>query len=207
MKNSSVVQWAQRLQAIAQNGLTYARDPFDVERFMQVRQIAAEMLASGSAETPSETLIELFKKNFGYATPKVDVRAAVFQGGRILLVKERSDERWTLPGGWADVGDAPSVAVTREVREESGYEVEVKKLAAVFDRELHGHPPYPFHSYKHFFVCEVTGGSPKTSLETLAVDFFPEDALPQLSLPRVTPAQIQHMFEHWRHPEWPTTFD
>ena len=207
MKNKDLTQWAQRLQAIAQIGLTYSRDPFDVERFMQVRQIAAEMLTSGSSETPAESLIELFKRNFGYATPKVDVRAAVFQDERILLVKERSDNCWTLPGGWADVGDAPSVAVTREVREESGYEVNVKKLAAVFDRELHGHPPYPFHSYKLFFVCEVTGGSPKTSLETLAVDFFPEDALPPMSMPRVTPTQIQHMFEHWRHPEWPATFD
>jgi len=207
MKNKDLTQWAQRLQAIAQIGLTYSRDPFDVERFMQVRQIAAEMLTSGSSETPAESLIELFKRNFGYATPKVDVRAAVFQDERILLVKERSDNRWTLPGGWADVGDAPSVAVAREVREESGFEVDVKKLAAVFDRELHGHPPYPFHSYKLFFVCEVTGGSPKTSLETLAVDFFPEDALPPMSMPRVTPTQIQHMFEHWRHPEWPTTFD
>jgi len=207
MKNPGVAQWAQRLQAIAQNGLTYARDPFDVERFLQVRQIAAEMLASGSAETPTESLIALFKTNFGYATPKVDVRAAVFQDERILLVKERSDNCWTLPGGWADVGDAPSVAVTREVLEESGYEVKVKKLAAVYDRELHGHPPYPFHSYKLFFVCQLTGGSPKTSLETLAADFFAEDALPPLSLPRVTPGHIQHMFEHWRHPDWPTSFD
>ena len=207
MKNPDVVRWAQRLQAIAQIGMTYARDPFDLERFEQVRQIAAEMLVSGSADAPPETLIELFRKNFGYATPKVDVRAAVFREERILLVKERSDNCWTLPGGWADVGDAPSVAVAREVREESGYEVRVKKLAAVFDRELHGHPPYPFHSYKHFFVCELSGGSPKASMETVAVDFFAEGALPPLSLQRVTTKQILHMFEHWRHPELPTTFD
>jgi len=107
MKNPDLVQWAQRLQAIAQNGLTYARDPFDVERFLQVRQIAAEMLASGPVETPADSLIELFKRNFGYATPKVDVRAAVFLDGRILLVKECSDNCWTLPGGWADVGISP----------------------------------------------------------------------------------------------------
>ena len=207
MKKPDVHQWAQRLQAIAQNGLTYARDPFDVERFGQVRQIAAEMLAAGSADTPPEAIVELFKQNFGYATPKVDVRAAVFRNDRVLLVRERSDGHWTLPGGWADVGDPPSVAATREVREESGYEAKVKKLAAIYDRELHNHPPYPFHAYKLFFVCELTGGTPQTSLETTAVDFFAADAIPALSLSRVTPVQVQHMFEHWRHPEWPTSFD
>ncbi len=207
MKKPDLLHWAQRLQAIAQNGLTYARDPFDVERFGQVRQIAAEMLAGGSADTPPETLVELFKRNFGYATPKVDVRAAVFHNDRVLLVKERSDGNWTLPGGWADIGDPPSVAATREVREESGYEAKVKKLAAIYDPELHDHPPYPFHAYKLFFVCELAGGAPQTSLETTAVDFFDAHEIPPLSLSRVTPVQVQHMFEHWRHPEWPASFD
>ncbi len=207
MKNPEWAQWAQRLQAIAQNGLTYARNPFDVERFNQVRQIAAEMLASGSHSVRAESLVELFQRNFGYATPKVDVRAAVFHDGRILLVKECVDDAWTLPGGWADVGDAPSVAAIREVREESGYEARVKKLAAVYDRELHGHPPFPFHAYKLFFVCELTGGVACTSIETTAVDFFAEDSIPPLSLARVTPVQIRHMYGHYRHPEWPTSFD
>jgi ADP-ribose pyrophosphatase YjhB (NUDIX family) len=207
MNKPDVLEWAKRLQAISQNGLTYARDPFDLERFQQVRQIAAEMLASGPGSTPAEEFIELFKKNFGYATPKVDVRAAVFRENRILLVKERSDNSWTLPGGWADIGDPPSVAAVREVREESGYEVAVKKLAAVYDRELHGHSAYPFHSYKMFFLCEVTGGAPKTSIETTEVGFFPEDGIPPLSLVRVTPIEVQHMFEHYRHPELPTSFD
>jgi ADP-ribose pyrophosphatase YjhB (NUDIX family) len=207
MKTPDLLQWAQRLQAIAQNGLTYSKDPFDVERFNQVRQIAAEILASGSASTTPEALVEIFKRNFGYATPKVDVRAAVFQENRVLLVKERSDGLWTLPGGWADIGDAPSVAAVREVREESGYETKVTKLAAVYDRELHDHPPYPFHAYKLFFVCAMIGGTAQTSVETTAAEFFPEDALPALSLSRVTPVQVRHMFGHWRHPEWPTSFD
>ena len=207
MKNSEWLQWVQRLQAIAQNGLTYARNPFDVERFNQVRQIAAEMLASASDSVHAESLVELFQRNFGYATPKVDVRAAVFHGSRILLVKERADNAWTLPGGWADVGDSPSVAALREVREESGYEAMVKKLAAVYDRELHGHPPFPFHAYKLFFVCELGGGTASTSIETTAVDFFAEDNIPPLSLSRVTPVQIRHMFDHYRNPEWPTSFD
>jgi len=207
MKNPEWVQWAQRLQAIAQNGLAYARNPFDVERFNQVRQVAAEMLASGSDSVRVESLVELFQRNFGYATPKVDVRAAVFHKSRILLVKERVDDAWTLHGGWADVGDAPSVDALREVREESGYQATVKKLAAVYDRELHDHPPYPFHAYKLFFVCELTGGEARTSIETTAVHFFAEDNIPPLSLSRVTPVQIRHMFDHYRHPEWPTSFD
>jgi len=207
MKNPEWVEWAQRLQAIAQNGLAYARNPFDVERFNQVRQVAAEMLASGSDSVRAESLVELFQRNFGYATPKVDVRAAVFHKSRILLVKERVDDAWTLPGGWADVGDAPSVAALREVREESGYEATVKKLAAVYDRELHDHPPYPFHAYKLFFVCELMGGEARTSIETTAVHFFAEDNIPPLSLSRVTAVQIRHMFDHYRHPEWPTSFD
>jgi ADP-ribose pyrophosphatase YjhB (NUDIX family) len=207
MKKPEWWKWAQRLQAIAQIGLTYAKDPFDVERFNQVRQVAAEMLASGSGSASAESMVELFQRNFGYATPKVDVRAAVFDKDRILLVKERADNGWTLPGGWADIGDPPSVSALREVREESGYEAKVTKLAAVYDRELHGHPPYPFHSYKLFFVCELAGGEPTLSVETTAVDFFSEDAIPPLSLPRVTPVQIQHMFGHYRHPEWPTSFD
>jgi ADP-ribose pyrophosphatase YjhB (NUDIX family) len=200
MKQPELLQWAQRLQAIAQNGLTFSKDPFDVERFNQVRQIAAEILAAGSAATTPEALVELFKRNFGYATPKVDVRAAVFRENRVLLVQERSDGAWTLPGGWADIGDAPSVAAVREVREESGYETKVTKLAAVYDRELHDHPPYPFHAYKLFFVCELVGGTAQTSMETTAVEFFAEDALPALSLSRVTPVQV-------RHPEWPTSYD
>jgi ADP-ribose pyrophosphatase YjhB (NUDIX family) len=207
MKNPPSLTWAQRLQAIAQTGLTYAKDPFDIERYMQVRQIAAEILSAGAGAPDTDALVQLFQGNVGYATPKVDVRAAVFDGDRILLVRERVDDAWALPGGWADVGDAPSVAAVREVREESGYEVIAKKLAAIYDRNLHGHPPYPFHSYKLYFLCELTGGAPKLSLETTEVEFFREDAIPRLSLPRVTPRIIQHMFEHYRQPELPTSFD
>jgi len=206
-KTPQWLEWAQRLQAIAQNGLTFAKDPFDLERFSQIRQIAAEILSSSDDSDAADSVIDLFKNNFGYATPKVDVRAAVFDNDRILLVKERSDNAWALPGGWADIGDAPSMAALREVREETGYEAKTEKLAAVYDQRLHDHPPYPFHSYKLFFICILTGGAPKLSLETTAVDFFDENNIPSLSLPRVTSTQIHHMFDHHRHPEWPTSFD
>ncbi len=197
---------ARRLQAIAQTGLTYATDQFDRERYTEVREIAAEMMAD-RAGIESARVLELFRGDTGYATPKVDVRAAVFRDDRILLVQEREDGCWTLPGGWADVGDSPSLAAIREVKEESGYDVRVLKLAAVFDRNRHGHPPIPFHAWKLFFLCELTGGSAATSYETTGVGFFGLEELPPLSITRVTTRQIAYLFDHARHPEWPTSFD
>jgi ADP-ribose pyrophosphatase YjhB (NUDIX family) len=200
------LDWTKRLQAIAQTGLTYADDQYDIERYEQIRDIAAEIAAAHS-DAEFEHIRSLFADQAGYATPKVDVRGAVFRDNTILLVKERSDGGWTLPGGWADVGDSPGNAVVREIAEESGYLTRVVKLLAFYDRNKHGHPPYPFHAYKIFFLCELIGGAAATSGETEAVGFFREDALPELSLPRVMPAQIARLFAHYRHPEWPTDFD
>jgi ADP-ribose pyrophosphatase YjhB (NUDIX family) len=199
--------WAQRLQAIAQTGLTYCTSAYDKERYQAIREIAAEIMANGTGLTDSSMIVDLFKGDVGYATPKVDVRAAVFDHDRLLLVREREDGGWSLPGGWADIGSSPSDNVIREVREESGYESEVLKLAAVYDRARHGHPPIPFYAYKLFFIARLIGGAASCSIETDAVDFFDEDKIPQLSLTRVTPAQIRHMFDHYRHPQWPTSFD
>lgn len=207
MNNAPWLDWAQRLQAISQTGLTYCRDPFDTERYEAIREIAAEIMAKGAGLTDASFITNLFKGEVGYATPKVDVRAAVFDQDRVLLVREREDGCWTLPGGWADIGCSPSLNVIREVREESGYESEVLKLAAVYDRNLHGHPPIPFYTYKLFFISRLIGGMTAHSIETDGVDFFDENGIPQLSLTRVTPTQIRHMFDHYRHPEWPTSFD
>jgi ADP-ribose pyrophosphatase YjhB (NUDIX family) len=200
------LHWARQLQAIAQTGLTYAQDRFDIERYTSIRSIAAEIM-SAKPGAPAPAVVDLLSRDGGYATPKIDVRAAVFRDDRILLVREREDGCWTLPGGWADVGDPPSVAAVREVKEESGFDVVARKLAAVFDRDLHGHPPIPFHAYKMFFLCEVRGGAAATSHETDAVEFFAADDLPPLSLTRTTPDEIAHMFEHYRHPDLPATFD
>ena len=200
------LDWARRLQAIAQTGLTYAEDRFDVERYTSIRSIAAEIMSS-NVGAPAPSVVDMFSVDGGYATPKIDVRAAVFRDGKILLVRETVDGCWTLPGGWADVGDPPSVAAVREVKEESGFDVVARKLLAVYDRDLHGHPPIPFHAYKVFFLCELTGGTSHTSHETDAVDFFPADSLPPLSLTRTTADEILHMFEHYTHPDWPASFD
>ena len=199
--------WAKALQAIAQTGLTYGTGPFNIERYEAVRHIAAEMMAAGSDNDVAE-IQGLFQQQNGYATPKVDVRGAAIRDGKVLLVKEASDGLWTLPGGWADVNEAPSRCVVREVREESGFTVTATKLAAVYDRGCHAHePPFAFHVYKMFFLCEITGGAPKTSLETLAVDFFAPDDLPALSSGRVLPFQIQRMFDHHETPGLPADFD
>lgn len=201
------LDWARRLQAIAQNGLTFALSNFDVDRYEAIRAIAAEMVAAGS-NLSFECALDLMSQDTGYATPKVDVRAVIFRDDALLLVKERDEGRWTLPGGWADVGGSPSENVVREVVEEAGYQVRATKLLAAYDRSLHDHEPhFPFHVYKLFFQCEIVGGAPATDFETSAVEFFAADQIPPLSLTRVTPAQIDRMFEHYRNPDWPTDFD
>ena len=200
------LEWAQRLQALAQSGLTYTKNAFEIERYEGVREIAAEIVSAHSDMDVAQVR-DLFATEGGYATPKVDVRGVVFDDERILLVKELRDGRWTLPGGWADVNDSPAQATEREIFEESGYRARAVKLLACYDRNRHGHPPYGFHIYKLFFQCELTGGAPAESIETGGVGFYAEDQIPALSLPRVTPAQIARFFAHYRHPEWPTDFD
>jgi ADP-ribose pyrophosphatase YjhB (NUDIX family) len=204
--NPRWLEWAQKLQAIAQSGLAYTKNPFEIERYEEVRDVAVEIMAAHT-QVESARLREIFAEQAGYATPKVDVRGVVFCEDTLLLVKELRDGLWTLPGGWADVNDSPAEATVREVYEESGYWTRAVKLLACWDRNKHGHPPYMFHIYKLFFQCELLGGAPANSVETADAAFFREDEIPPLSLPRVTPAQIQRFFEHARHPEWPTDFD
>jgi len=201
------LKWAKQLAALSQNGLTYAENPYDIERYEKVREIAVEMMASQS-DLDTRALMTIFAREEGYATPKVDVRGVVFRDGKILLIKERLDDRWSLPGGWADPGQSPSESVVREILEESGYETEARRLLAVYDRSKHPHEPLvPFHIYKLFFLCEIIGGSAKTSYETTAVDFFAENEIPELSITRILPFQIARMFEHYRNPNLPTDFD
>ncbi len=201
------LDWSRKLQAIAQNGLLFTENPYDRERYESIRRIAAQIMSAGSGE-PLETVSGIFTAQTGYATPKVDVRGAVFRDNEILLVREAQDGLWTLPGGWADPNESPSEAVTREISEETGFTTRALKLLAIFDRAKHCHVPlHPFYVYKLFIHCEIESGAPRPSLETLEVAFFPEDGIPELSLARVTPAQIARCFQHLRHPEWPADFD
>lgn len=195
------------LQAIAQTGLHFSKDQFDLLRFARVRELAAEIMAHGSGAEVAR-ILELFQLDTGYATPKVDVRGAAFKDGRVLMVREISDGAWTLPGGWADVNQSAGQCVVREILEESGFEARALKLAAVHDYQRSGHPRnHPFSIYKMFFICEITGGVGRASNETSDVGFFERHALPQLSLGRTTPAQIELMFKHRDDPARPTDFD
>lgn len=201
------LKWAKQVAALAQNGLTFSDNPYDIERYEQLREIAAEMMAEGF-DLDRKSVIDLLSREEGYATPKVDVRGAAFRDGKILLVREALDGGWTLPGGWADPCQSPSEAVVREIFEESGFQARVRKLAAVYDRSKHPHlPPIPFHIYKLFFLCEITGGRATESHETTGVGFFAEDAIPELSISRTLPFQIARMFDHLRDPALPTDFD
>lgn len=203
------LSWSRELQAIAQTGLTFARDPYDRERYEMLRALASQIMAAHTA-APAERIEALFESEWGYTTPKVDVRAAVFdERGRILMVRETSDGgRWTLPGGWADVNLTPAENVVKEVREESGFEVRVRKLAAVWDRDRQGHPPAVFSCCKFFFLCDLVGGNAATSVETSEVGWFGEHELPDaLSLARVLPTQVRRMFVHARDATLPTEFD
>lgn len=201
------LRWARALQGIAQAGLTYAADPYDRERYREVQRVAAEIAAHGS-DGAVERIAGFFASERGYPTPKIDVRAAVIAENRILLVRERDDGGWTMPGGWADVGESAAEAAVRETREESGVRVRAVKLIALYDRERRGHPRHPEFSYKVFFACEALGvAEPQAGLETTGAGFFDRYDLPELSVARITSAEIELAFAHHAAPELPTAFD
>lgn len=200
------LDWAKQLQSLAQAGLAYSKDIYDVERFELIRNISVEML---SQQTGMEMTVikDLFASETGYATPKVDIRAVIFKDNKILMVKENSDGSWSLPGGWADIGLTPSEVAVKEVKEESGFDVKAVKLLAVMDMKCHPHPPSPFHIYKMFIQCEIIGGQPMKGVETSAVEFFAENKLPPLSIPRNTQTQIEMIFKHLYNPKEPVYLD
>jgi ADP-ribose pyrophosphatase YjhB (NUDIX family) len=200
------LRFAERLQSIAQTGLAYARDPYDRERYEELRAIATEM-AAGALDLPAESVKVAFATGLGYPTPKVDVRAVVFRGDELLLVRERRSGRWTLPGGWADVGDTPARAAERETLEESGYAVRATKLLALLDKARHEHPPSVDYTYKVLIGCRFEGGEPATSHEIDDVSFFARAARPDLDLDRTTPGQVALAWAHHDDPARATDFD
>jgi ADP-ribose pyrophosphatase YjhB (NUDIX family) len=194
------------LRAIAQTGLAFCANPFDRQRYERIRELAASLVAQGAGQSDAK-ILDLFGQDQGYATPKVDVRGAAFRDGRVLLVREVSDGRWTLPGGWADVNQTAAQCVTREIAEESGFEARPVKLVAVHDYRKRNPTRHIDSIYKLFFICELTGGSARPSDETSEVAFFERQELPPLSLGRTTEEQIELMFNHAEHPELPADFD
>ena len=197
---------AKQLQSIAQAGLTYSKDVYDLERFEQIQNISIDIMTQHT-EMDQTKIRDLFANEQGYATPKVDIRAAVFQNGKILMVKENTDNSWALPGGWADIGLTPSEVAVKEVKEESGYDVKPIKLLGVLDKKCHPHPPSAYHVYKIFIQCEIIGGQPAKGIETNAIDFFAENELPSLSTARNTASQIEMAFRSLRNPGEPVYWD
>lgn len=198
-------EWAQEIFSLSQAGLAYSKNEFDIERYKRLQEITAEMIASQS-QLEKEAILESFSMQAGYITPKVDVRGAVVKDGKILLIQERADDRWAMPGGWADLGNSPASVAEREVWEESGYRVKAEKVVAVLDANRI--EPFEFyHAYKIIFLCTLLDGEPRISHETLAVDFFDPEHLPLLSLYRTNEDMIKEVFAHLQNPERPVTFD
>ena len=199
------LEWAIRLQSLAQSGLAYSKDIFDIQRFEEIRQIAAEMLVSPSG-LPLEKVEELFCNESGYQTPKIDTRAAIFKDGRILLVQE-SDGRWALPGGWCDVDQSVMDNTIKEVKEEAGLDVSAEKVIAILDKAKNNPARSAHRVTKIFILCKSLGGAFVPNAETVASDYFSLDELPVLSEGKTTAQQIALCFEAEADEHWQTRFD
>jgi ADP-ribose pyrophosphatase YjhB (NUDIX family) len=201
MASRTMLEISRELAAMAQAGITYSMDPFDRERFHRLREIASEVLRHAGTpdfEWPAE---------IGYSTPKVDVRGAVFRNVEVLLIKEASSGKWTLPGGWADVNLTPAENVEKEILEESGYEAKARLITAVLDRDRAGYPANPHAIYKIFFLCDLCGGEPHVSHEVAEVSFFPVNALPELDSHRSSAADILEAWKFFLSPSLPARFN
>ena len=199
------LDWAKELQFIAQAGLTYSRDVFDLERFARIREISAEIVAARSHLSLDEVK-GLFCNETGFQTPKIDTRGVVFRDGKILLVKEKNGE-WSLPGGWMDVNQTIRSNTEKEVKEEAGLDVEADRIIALLDRNRYNTPVYAYNICKVFVLCRVRGGSFSPNSETVASGYFPLEALPPLCNDKTTPEQVRLCFDAVRNPAWNPVFD
>ena len=209
MTNTTPDHWltiAKKINSIAQAGLTFTKDEFDKERYLELQQLSIEII-NNITDIDTQKLDFVFNRDIGYQTPKVGVRAVVFREDKILMVKERMDDKWCLPGGYADTGMTPSEIVINEVKEESGYDVKPIRILGLIDYNKHQSKPFPFDLYQLFMECEITGGEVKIGIETSDVGFFSMDNLPELSVRRVTKEQIIKMFELYRNKELEPIFD
>lgn len=200
------LEWAQRIQSISQSGLAFSKDVYDIERYEALRNLSVEIMQEHTG-LEMQQVKDLFANEKGYQTPKLDVRGAVFHEGKILMVRENSDDKWSLPGGFCDIGLSPAENIAKEIQEESGFRVVPTKMLALLDMNKHPHPPQPFHYYKLFIRCEIVGGEAKNGIETKGVDFFSAYDLPELSMNRNLPSQLQMLFEFEKNPAKETLFD
>lgn len=204
-KNEKWLEWAVELQSLAQAGLYYGKDIFDKERYERIRDIASEMVAF-KTDIPSDKVKDLFCCETGYQTPKLDSRATIFKGDKILLVQEKNG-RWSLPGGWVDVNISVKENVIKEVKEEAGLDVTADMVIAVQDREKHNLPVYAYKVCKIFVLCSVIGGEFEENSETVQSDYFGIDELPQLSLEKNNEEQIKMCFDAYYSDNWKTYLD
>lgn len=196
-----------RLKALAETGLLYAQNDYDKERYQELYEISFRLLATVSNHSVDD-LKQQFRLDKEYPTAKVDIRALILSADKkILLVKEAADGKWSLPGGWADVGFTPSEVAGKEAKEETGLDVSVRQLLAVFDKRKHPHPPQPFYVYKMVFWCEATSSEIQKGFDVLDVQYFPIDALPELSEDRILPSQIRLLYQRIRNGETACYFD
>lgn len=199
------LEWAKELQFLAQAGLTYTKDPFDKERFERVREIAAEIV-SMQGRLPLAQVKDLFCNETGFQTPKLDTRAAIFKGDKILLVEE-NDGTWSMPGGWVDVMETVRSNTVKEVKEEAGLDVEAVRVIALHDRNLHNQPPFAYNVCKVFVLCEVKGGCFHPNIETIGSGYFGLDELPPLSVDKNSYQQIAMCFAARSDKDWQVEFD
>ncbi|MDR2038888.1 MAG: NUDIX hydrolase [Bacteroidales bacterium] len=207
MIQKELLNYSKRIRALAEIGLTYSENPYDRDRYEELSSIGQHMMSLLSGH-PVEVIEQFFIEDREYKTPQVDIRAVVFdEADRLLLVREKIDAKWSLPGGWADIGYAPSEVAVKEVKEETGLDVLPERMIAVFDKKCHPHPPHLHYVYKLFIGCKLQGGEMQPAFDTLDVGFFDKNNIPELSEERVTRDQVQLMFDYHHHPEKPVVFD
>lgn len=204
-QNEKWLQWAVELQSLAQSALYYCKDPYDIERFHRIREIAAEIIEE-KTDIPLEKVKDLFCGEVGYQTPKIDTRAAIFKDDKILLVQEEGGA-WSLPGGWADVDISVTENIIKEVKEEAGLDVTADKIIAVQDREKHNRPIYAYKICKIFFLCTSKGGSFQKNTETVDSQYFSREELPLLAEDKNTVEQIELCFQAYEAKQWEAVFD
>jgi ADP-ribose pyrophosphatase YjhB (NUDIX family) len=204
----TLLDLSREIHAISSSGFYFSKDPYDLQRFKQLNEIAAELIAKHSVHS-KQFVNKVFSAESGYVTPKIDVRGAIFADNKILMAKERASDAWTLPGGYVDVNESLSQAVEREVLEESGFSVKAKKVAAIYDHRKHGYKAHLYHFYKIYLLCDLVGGSENTDIETSEVAYLAKSDLDTMSLDpgRITKAHVLRMFDHYSQPSLPTDFD
>lgn len=199
------LEWAKELQFLAQTGLTYSKDVFDIERFERIREISAEII-SAQSELSLEKVKDLFCNETGFQTPKLDTRAAIFKEDKILLVKERNGT-WSLPGGWVDVNQTIKSNTEKEVEEEAGLKVKATRIIAVQDRNMHNMPPYAYNVCKVFVLCEILSGHFQPNIETTESNYFRLEELPLLAEEKNNEEQIKMCFTAYHDKNWQVQFE